>query len=446
MDCGKLQEAITIYKTYLLNPDINEVGALYRLASIYRLLNDDKNFMATCMNGIQKGYGQFAEFFCLIGDYYFNKSAWQESVHWYKQADIDLPATDITTQSVFYGKRSSYIWERMSLAYNSFGRVKEAHECNEKAIGFNRDQRLIDNREAFRNTLFPGRIAKTPIRLSLGSGQMPTPSFRKTDLYIEDNEIEKFSMQEIPYQNSSVQALYSSHSLEHLSKKDAELAVKEMARVLKPYGQLQLRIPDLELTANAYLKNNGTVKEWYNDCIYGYQHKNLECPEAHFHLSGWSKETITKLLEKYGFRIDLIRNYDGWGTLSIEIFATQIKKLRICFVCHKDIKNPGFRIVPQALDTYFKKSGECETIICQQVNPTTNDIFIFFNPDLDGIRKIHDVGGYVIYHLSEEWYTPENIMAMNYSDLVICCSTALAEKTREKITSEVVVIQDAYEA
>ena len=57
----------------------------------------------------------------------------------------------------------------------------------------------------------------------------------------------------LPFADGSVDAVYSSHMLEHLSAADAGRVLDECRRVLKPSGVLRLALPDLRAMAAAYV-------------------------------------------------------------------------------------------------------------------------------------------------------------------------------------------------
>lgn len=57
----------------------------------------------------------------------------------------------------------------------------------------------------------------------------------------------------LPLADGSVDAVYSSHMLEHLSRDKAERFLREAARVLKPGGVLRIAVPDLRKGVDAYL-------------------------------------------------------------------------------------------------------------------------------------------------------------------------------------------------
>lgn len=63
----------------------------------------------------------------------------------------------------------------------------------------------------------------------------------------------------IPQATGAVDAIYSSHMLEHLRRDEARLVLDECLRVLKPGGTLRLVVPDLEVLVRAYLADDRTV-------------------------------------------------------------------------------------------------------------------------------------------------------------------------------------------
>jgi predicted SAM-dependent methyltransferase len=58
----------------------------------------------------------------------------------------------------------------------------------------------------------------------------------------------------IPFQDSSVDFIFSSHVLHHLYREDALALIREALRVLKPGGTIRITVPDLELIVALYLE------------------------------------------------------------------------------------------------------------------------------------------------------------------------------------------------
>lgn len=61
----------------------------------------------------------------------------------------------------------------------------------------------------------------------------------------------------LPYADGSVEAIYSSHMIEHMSRWEAESLVAECRRVLAPAGILRVATPDLEVLVDDYVRASG---------------------------------------------------------------------------------------------------------------------------------------------------------------------------------------------
>jgi SAM-dependent methyltransferase len=57
----------------------------------------------------------------------------------------------------------------------------------------------------------------------------------------------------LPFGNSELDFVYTSHLLEHLSRQDGERLIREALRVLRPGGVLRIVVPDLLAQARAYI-------------------------------------------------------------------------------------------------------------------------------------------------------------------------------------------------
>ena len=64
----------------------------------------------------------------------------------------------------------------------------------------------------------------------------------------------------IPHKDESVDNIYSSHTLEHLTYYDADRFLSECYRVLKVSGGIRIVIPNLRLFVEDYLKNKDADK------------------------------------------------------------------------------------------------------------------------------------------------------------------------------------------
>jgi predicted SAM-dependent methyltransferase len=110
----------------------------------------------------------------------------------------------------------------------------------------------------------------------------------------------------IPAEDNSLDLIYHSHMLEHLSYEDGINFIKECYRTLKPNGRMRILVPDLELWINAYSSKNRFFFEQYrkilNSDIYvtnasifmGMLHN-------HEHKCGYDFESLSWVLGNAGF-------------------------------------------------------------------------------------------------------------------------------------------------
>src|SRR5450631_1077887 len=59
-----------------------------------------------------------------------------------------------------------------------------------------------------------------------------------------DPAIQRHDIRSLPYADGSVDAIYSSHALEHIYLGEARQVLADSARVLRPGGMIRLALPD----------------------------------------------------------------------------------------------------------------------------------------------------------------------------------------------------------
>ena len=122
-------------------------------------------------------------------------------------------------------------------------------------------QTLLEGWENFDNSLSV-RMAQMPVFFSL----------LKSLRILNDEQVRfiKFCQEKrigfadvtrrIPAEDSSVDAIYSSHMLEHLSHDQADMFLEECVRVLRPGGILRLSVPDLKKLTMDYINDEDAVR------------------------------------------------------------------------------------------------------------------------------------------------------------------------------------------
>jgi len=98
--------------------------------------------------------------------------------------------------------------------------------------------------------------------LNVGAGNFKHPYWtnvdKLTDHYSKDIDITSYHewdillLKPISYSNNSIEIIYTSHTLEHITDEAALWFMQESYRILKPGGILRILLPDIELAYNAY--------------------------------------------------------------------------------------------------------------------------------------------------------------------------------------------------
>lgn len=112
-----------------------------------------------------------------------------------------------------------------------------------------------------------------------------------------------------PVMSSSIDAIWSSHNLEHLHRHEVPIALAEFLRVLRPGGQMLLTLPDLQRIAEL-VAGDGLEDEAYRspsgpitplDMIYGHTPSLAQGNRHMAHKTGFTARTLWQLLVDAGF-------------------------------------------------------------------------------------------------------------------------------------------------
>ncbi len=128
-----------------------------------------------------------------------------------------------------------------------------------------------------------------------------------------------------PVAADSVDAIWSSHNLEHLQRHEVPLALAEFIRVLKPGGFALLTLPDLRQVARlvvedrledqAYTSLSGPITAL--DMIFGHSASLAQGNPFMAHRTGFTARTLQRLLIQAGFVEVTLRqgtSFDLWAT------------------------------------------------------------------------------------------------------------------------------------
>jgi predicted SAM-dependent methyltransferase len=131
-------------------------------------------------------------------------------------------------------------------------------------------------------------------------------------------------------QDASIDAIFSSHNIEHLYPHEVSLALREFKRVLKPEGFAVITCPDLQSVA-ALIADNKLTEPAYNspagaiaplDILYGHRPSMANGKVYMAHHCGFTQKVLTGTMLAAGFAtVASIRRthpfYDLWTIASI---------------------------------------------------------------------------------------------------------------------------------
>jgi predicted SAM-dependent methyltransferase len=113
--------------------------------------------------------------------------------------------------------------------------------------------------------------------LNVGCGSVFHPTWVNLDLVSNSVDVQAFDIRQgFPFPNSTFDACYSSHLLEHFTLEEARSFIEECFRVLKPGGILRVVVPDLEGITKSYLLALNQVKSGLVEAVPNYDWMMLE--------------------------------------------------------------------------------------------------------------------------------------------------------------------------
>jgi SAM-dependent methyltransferase len=125
------------------------------------------------------------------------------------------------------------------------------------------------------------------------------------------------------FSSASFDAVWSSHSLEHVYGHEASLALGEFRRVLKPDGFALITCPDLEAVASALIEHGPDYVSYVSaigpitplDMLFGHDASIAAGHRTMAHKTGFTATRLARLLLEAGFANVLTRTlqFDLWA-------------------------------------------------------------------------------------------------------------------------------------
>lgn len=122
----------------------------------------------------------------------------------------------------------------------------------------------------------------------------------------------------LPFASGSFDLAYSSHVLEHFGRNETIDILKEWTRILKPNGELRLRLPNVEWAAKRIVE--GLSDRHSFDVLYGQQMYPLD-----FHKNGFTQKSLSAFLDEVGFKKQEFSTTDDGYNLVAKAWHDDVK-------------------------------------------------------------------------------------------------------------------------
>lgn len=160
------------------------------------------------------------------------------------------------------------------------------------------------------------------IKIDIGCGQGQKEGFIGIDLHEptkgwENVDITCDVRDGIPFEDNSVDEIYSAHFFEHLAKAEVVPVLRECNRVLKKNGKIEIIVPDLPRVLNNFIEN--LDYGWGIDSVFGGQ-----AHDGEFHKTGYWDELLYTLLSQNFYTNITINEMTGWNQPCLQAVAYKI--------------------------------------------------------------------------------------------------------------------------
>tara|TARA_R110000868_G_scaffold293213_1_gene553724 strand:+ start:1812 stop:2966 length:1155 start_codon:yes stop_codon:yes gene_type:complete len=140
-----------------------------------------------------------------------------------------------------------------------------------------------------------------PIKLNIGAGSTVIEGFTAIDRKLGSEAYP------LPYPDGSIDEIRASHILEHFTFGEAQTAMEEWSRVLKPGGRIRISVPDVDKV----LQDKSPKRLFY--LMGGQMHKD------DIHKSAYDEERLAALMRQNGFH-----NLQEWASPNTDTAASPI--------------------------------------------------------------------------------------------------------------------------
>lgn len=148
--------------------------------------------------------------------------------------------------------------------------------------------------------------------------------------------------------NASVDAVYSSHNLEHVYAHEVATVLSEFRRVLKPSGFAIITCPDLQAVCNFVAKGQLYDPIWESrgqllapiDLIYGFRQAMAQGNLHMAHRTGFTLSALSQFISRAGFARVIGSRYEHKCNLWLAAFADNQSQISMLDVVGRHFPKP----------------------------------------------------------------------------------------------------------
>jgi SAM-dependent methyltransferase len=176
-------------------------------------------------------------------------------------------------------------------------------------------------------------LRRQPLRLHLGSGSRRLDGWINIDLLGLPTDLAWDLRKQLPFPDSSADAVFHEHLVEHLPLAAALPLLRECHRVLRVGGILRVGVPDAERYIRDYVQPNGFIESFRPDRptpLLGF----AEAVYCYGHASLWDGQTLCLALTQAGLQHVSVRPFgdsmltpapDGLGRAAESVYAEGVR-------------------------------------------------------------------------------------------------------------------------
>jgi SAM-dependent methyltransferase len=135
----------------------------------------------------------------------------------------------------------------------------------------------------------------------------------------------------IPFPDSSVQSIYSSHTFEHFTYDESLAVAKECFRVLGPGGVLRIVVPDLQIAVREYLADTKASHRFIGRLLLISGVRDVLHPGAH-HKQMFDARSLVYMLKEAGFAAPEVSTFGNSRIAEIDNIELESRRSESLYV------------------------------------------------------------------------------------------------------------------